>query len=67
MSHNFDILMSWCRRCGRPRTEIIELDMTDCDGLPGVVHQRYRDAERHARTIFDPVVEAITGKLDAPR
>lgn len=65
MDHDWDISMDWCRRCGRTGTEITDGDMASCDGLPGVVHARYKAARLEANALFGPIVERVLGeKLD---
>jgi hypothetical protein len=59
MTHDIDWRMDWCRRCGRPKVEIVALDLAECDGLPGVVHQRFVKAEAEAKKLFDPIISAI--------
>jgi ribosomal protein L37E len=53
MTHDLDMRMDWCRRCGRPYFEIVEGDMAECDGLPGVVHQRFLKAEEEMKKVFE--------------
>jgi hypothetical protein len=61
LTHDIDVRMDWCRRCGRPMIELVEADMPICDGLPGVIHKRFIEAEKAATAIFDPIVKSITG------
>lgn len=57
--HDIDVLLRWCRRCGRPESEIFNDDLLYCDGLHGVIHARYKEALQRARDIFDPIVRSI--------
>lgn len=57
--HDIDFYLHWCKRCGRPRDEIVEQDLRHCDGLKGVVHQKYLKAKQEAEKIFNPIVDAI--------
>jgi len=62
MDHDFDLVMAWCRRCGRPLEEIVEADMNACDGLMGAVHQRFLKAQAAARAVFDPSIAKLIPK-----
>jgi hypothetical protein len=59
MTHDLDTLMDWCRRCGRPYLEIFDGDLTECDGLSGVVHQRFLRAKAEMEKTFGPIVDAV--------
>jgi hypothetical protein len=61
--HDIDVGMQWCRRCGRPMTEIIDGAIIDCDGLPGVKHARFLKAEAEMHRMFDPVVDRVARDL----
>ena len=61
MEHDFSIKMSWCRRCGRPLYEIVDNNIPECDGLPGVVHARFLKAEADMEKIFGPIIDEILG------
>lgn len=62
LTHDIDMRMDWCRRCGRPMYELVEAGMPICDGLSGVVHKRFLEAEKTAKAIFDPIVEIVAKK-----
>lgn len=55
--HDMDTLMNWCIRCGKPLDELVDLGSVFCDGLKGVVHQRYKIARDNAIKIFGPIVD----------
>jgi ribosomal protein L37E len=63
VKHDFDMAMDWCRRCGRPYYEIMDGDLAECDGLRGVVHQRYIKAAEEAHRIFAPIIDGVLNAI----
>jgi len=63
MDHDMSLQMNWCRRCGRPFEEIVNEHRRECDGLPGVVHQRFIKAVAEMDKVFGAVVDAVISDL----
>lgn len=59
MKHNLNFSLDWCEWCGRPRTEIIDDNVVECDGTSGRMHPRFFDAQERAKAVFFPAVKAI--------
>lgn len=57
MLHDIDVGLNWCSRCGRPMEELFNRQIGTCDGLTGVVHQRYLKAKLAAEAVFSPAIE----------
>lgn len=64
MKHDIDPSMDWCRRCGRPRYEILNEDLRECDGLEGVVHSRYISSLRTMEALYGPIIDGIRAELE---
>lgn len=64
MKHDICLHMSWCKCCGRSYEEIINSNIVECDGLPGVVHANYTRAKEFMTKTFEPVVDKILDNLD---
>lgn len=57
--HNLDFRLDWCEWCGRPRTEIIDFNLSECNGEVGRVHPRFFEAQQRAAAMFDPICDKI--------
>jgi hypothetical protein len=62
MAHDWDIEMSWCKRCGRSRWELFENGPLECDGLKGVTHKRYRVAREAFEDMLAPIIKHLLGQ-----
>lgn len=57
--HNLDFRLDWCEWCGRPRTEIINFNLVNCDGEIGRIHPRFFEAQQRAAEVFGPICDAV--------
>jgi hypothetical protein len=57
--------MEWCVHCGRPRLEIVEAALAECDGVQEVVHGRYLAARRDFDRLTRPIIEAVLRSFHA--
>lgn len=58
--------MSWCKACGRPYWEIVDENLTHCEGDPLKIHPRYWAAQERAAAIFGPAVDRLVNEIPLP-
>lgn len=59
MEHDIAMELSWCKRCGLSRMEIMEAATLECQGNSGVIHERYLKALREFRAFFGPILKEV--------
>lgn len=59
MKHSINLKLDWCTGCGRTRSEIVDLNLAECDGQIGVIHPRFFEAQARAEALFNPIVTKV--------